>query len=66
MDRNDPLSGKALIDSAIRPDGSLDSGADLEPSYFTFYPGNHHAILDGEFAAATLRAIADYMEAHGG
>jgi hypothetical protein len=66
VDRNDPLSGKALIDSAIRPDGSLDSGANLEPSYFTFYPGNHHAILDGEFAAATLRAIADYMEADGG
>jgi hypothetical protein len=66
VDRSAPLDGKALIDSAIHPDGSLDSCADLKPSYFTFYPGNHHAILDGEFAAATLRAIADYMEAHGG
>lgn len=50
-----------IIAAAIQVNGDLNSmGSDLD--YFTWSKGDRDAVVDGNFTAAQLRAIADHMD----
>lgn len=40
----------------------LENGGLNEPSFLSWQPGDHEAVLDGDFSSAALRAIADHMD----
>jgi len=46
------------VKDCIQPDGGLFSLG----WYLSWSPGQKEAVLDGEFTAAALRAIAEHME----
>jgi len=52
--------GLPLVERMHTEDGGLSSGAS---PYLDWQPGQQTAVLDGDFTAAELRAIADHMQA---